>query len=432
MTPEQAPAAPRTVGYLEVLRRNPAFHNLWLGNVVSLTGDWFTTIALFAMLLEFTGRGEAVGYALISRFLPTFLFGPLAGVCADRFPRRTILLGCDLARAAIVPGFLLIRGPGDVWLAYLLSFLQLSASAFFDPAEQAATGSAVTREEIVTANTLQGITWSAMLAMGAALGGLVTGLLGRDAAFLLDAVSYLLSALFISRVRLPPRPAVPRRTDLLEILGVREVVAGLRYVLHEPNVRRVILAKAGWGLAGGGALLLYSVFGERVFPVGRSAATGIGLLYAARGVGALLGPLLARRVGGDAEAALDRAIGICFVGVMLAYGLFAWAPILPVAALALTLAHMGIATIWIFSTALMNLWVPDALKGRTFSADLSLFTLALTVSTFFTGFGLDRLHLSPRVLMGILALLLAFPALLWRLVPRRPLAGDAASTDAAS
>ena len=72
------------VGYGALLRTNKAYRRLWLGAIVSLAGDWFTTVALFSMLLEFTGKAESVGLALIARFLPAALFGPLAGVVADR------------------------------------------------------------------------------------------------------------------------------------------------------------------------------------------------------------------------------------------------------------------------------------------------------------------------------------------------------------
>ncbi len=79
-----------SVGYLELLRRNPAFRRIWLGGVVSLMGDWFTAIALFSMTLELTGKAEALGLVLIARFIPTVLFGAMAGVVADRLPRRSV------------------------------------------------------------------------------------------------------------------------------------------------------------------------------------------------------------------------------------------------------------------------------------------------------------------------------------------------------
>lgn len=402
--------AGRRIGYAELLRRNRPFRNIWLAEVVSLAGDWFTIIALTAMLLEFTGKGEAVGLALIARFMPAILFGPTAGVVADRYSRKVILVACDLSRLLVVLGFLLVRDARDVWLAYALSFAQMAISTFFDAAEQAAVGSVVSREEIVTANALQAITWSSMLSVGALLGGAVTSLVGRQTAFCIDSASYLVSAAFVSRAAIPYVARARRAGSWMAALGLHEALDGLRYVAREPGVRGVLLVKAGWGIAGGGALMLYSVFGERVFPLGHAAATGIGVLYAARGLGALLGPLVARMAGDDREDTLVRALSLCFGAMVVAYLTFAYAPVLPLAALGLCCAHMGVSTAWTFSTALLNLRVPDAFRGRTFAADTALCTAAMIVSILFTSYGLDHLGISPRHLMAVLALVLLIPA----------------------
>src|ERR1700742_5241634 len=82
----------RRVGYTELLRGNRNFRRLWLGRLVSPTGDWFNSVALFTLLLSLTGAGEAVGLVLIIKLLPQFFVGPIAGVVADRFNRKTILI----------------------------------------------------------------------------------------------------------------------------------------------------------------------------------------------------------------------------------------------------------------------------------------------------------------------------------------------------
>ena len=390
-------AATVPIGYLRLLRRNQAFRRIWMGNVVSLAGDWFTSIALFAMLLEFTHRGQAVGLVLVARFLPALVFGPFAGILVDRLPRKAIMIACDLSRAVVVLGFLFVRGPEDTWLAYGITFLQLSLSVFFDPAEQAAVGRVVSREEIITANALQGITWSTMLALGALAGGVFSELFGRRAAFGLNAATYVASAFFISRASIPgpgPRPPSP---SLWAAAGLGDFVQGVRFVAREPSVRRMILAKAGWSLTGGGALMLYTIFGERVFPVGSGAASGIGILYAARGVGAFLGPTSARLWTGDAEPALERAIGLGFPLLVLAYLALAGAPTLAAAAAAIAVAHVAASVVWTFSSALLNLRVPDAFKGRAFAIDAAVSTACLIGSTLAAAWGVDWLGMSPRL-----------------------------------
>ena len=122
-------------GYLELLARRPGYRALWLGALVSLAGDWFTLIALYALLQQYTGSGESVGLMLLTRSLPLTLFAPVAGVVADRLSRRSILVTCDLLRAVVVLGFLLVRSAEQVWLLYTLCFLQMAIAAFFEPAE---------------------------------------------------------------------------------------------------------------------------------------------------------------------------------------------------------------------------------------------------------------------------------------------------------
>jgi MFS family permease len=400
-------------GYVDVLRRNPSYRFIWLGGIVSLMGDWFTTVALYSMLLQFTGRGEAVGLALAARFMPFVLFGPAAGLFADRFHRRSVMIACDVLRALVVLGFLWVRTKEDVPIVYALTFAQLSISAFFEPAEQAAIASVVSREDIVTANALQGLTWSAMLALGALAGGVTTAWLGRDTSFLIDSASYVGSALLISRAIVPATPAAKRSATLSSMLGIGDIAQGIGLIRRDPRVRRVLGAKAGWGLAGGGLILLYAVFAERVFPLGSSAAAGLGVLYGARGLGALVGPLVARRMHGDDERWLQRAIGYSFVAMIAAFLLFAWSTQLGLAAFALFIGHMGASTIWVFSTALINIWVPNEMRGRIFATEGALLTLTMTGSALLTGHALDTWQLNPRSLVVVLAGMLLIPALGW-------------------
>src|SRR4029453_18825413 len=193
----------KPVGYIDLLRRNRSFRQLWLGQVVSQLGDWFNTIALYTIILNLTGSGRDVGLLLVARFVPSFVFGPISGVVADRFSRRTILIVSDLARAVIVLGFLFVRRADQLWIIYVLTVIQLALSTFFEPAKTAVIPSVVSDRELVPANAIASVTWSVMLTLGAAIGGIVTGRLGTDAAFIIDALTFVLSALLIARVHIP-------------------------------------------------------------------------------------------------------------------------------------------------------------------------------------------------------------------------------------
>src|SRR6202043_3526776 len=180
---------------------------------------------------------------------------------------------------------------------------------------------------------LSSATWSAMLALGASLGGLVTALAGRNVAFIVNALSFFASAGFIARTRYDATPpAAPMAQGFLALTGISDLVEGVRYVRQRSHVAALMFVKAGWGLAGG-VLLLLTIFGQRVFPVGGGSAAGIGILYGARGVGAGLGPIALRWILGQQPRRLRRTIGPAYFMVGVFYIALAAAPTLWVAAL---------------------------------------------------------------------------------------------------
>jgi MFS family permease len=408
-----APAA--RAGYVELIKRNRDFRQLWLGQVVSQMGDWFNTIALYTIVLDLTGSGRAVGLVLVARFLPSVIIGPLSGVLADRFSRRSIMIISDLLRAAVVLGFLLVRSADQLWMVYVLTVLQLLCSTFFEPARTAAIPAIVAPRDLVAANAISSATWSTMLTLGAAIGGLITGWVGTSAAFVLDSLTYLLSAALIMTVRLPRRePAAgkKKRLTVASALGLTQTLEGMKYVKKRPRVFALLMVKPAWGV-GGGILALLAVFGEKIFPVGRSTATGIGVLYAARGIGTAIGPVVARRFSGDTRAHMQRAIGISFLIGGIFYIAFGSATSFAFAIIVLIIAHTGGSVLWVYSTVLLQQTVEDNFRGRVFAAELALFTLTMAASNYATGEMLDRYHFSPRAVTIGIGLFFLLPALAW-------------------
>src|SRR5687767_4665459 len=385
-----------SVGYIELLRRNRNFRQLWLGQVVSQMGDWFNTIALYTLILDLTGSGRHVGLLLVARFVPSFLFGPLSGVVADRFSGQRIMIISDLLRAVVVLGFLFVRSADQLWIIYVLTVLQLGLSTFFEPAKTAAIPSIVEDRELVAANAISSVTWSVMLTLGAAIGGLITGWFGTDVAFVIDAGTYLLSAALIASIRVPKRKKRERqKLSLGRALGITETIEGARYVKDRPNVLALLLVKPAWGL-GGGILTLLAVFGAKIFPVGDSPATGIGVLFAARGIGTAIGPIVARRMAGEGQRRMQASIGIAFLIGGLFYMLFGTTTSFVFALIVLGIAHCGGSILWVFSTVILQRVVADNFRGRVFAAELALFTLTMAASNYATGEMLDRFGYSPR------------------------------------
>jgi MFS family permease len=403
------------VSYSALLRHNRNFRHLWFGQLVSQLGDWFNSVAVYALLLDLTGgSATAVAWMMVVQFLPIAVIGPLAGIMVDRHDRRRIMIAADLARGVLILGLLLVRRPDQVWIAYVCMAAAVTATGFFEPARTATIPNITSREELMPANTLASASWSAMLAIGAALGGAVTAFVGRDAAFGFNSLSFFASAALIASTRIPAAHAAEAGRTIHRLADLNE---GLRYVRSHRYVAALMSVKAGWGIAGG-ALLLLTMFAQREFPLASGAAAGIGLLFGARGIGAGLGGLLTKQFGHERQK-LRRVLAPSYLVYGAFYLLLAVSPNIFVAALAVLVAHAAGAVLWVASTVLLQLEVPDQFRGRVFSAELALVTLIASAATYLTAYGLDELKLSARTAASLLGLLFIVPGVAWWLMEGR-------------
>ena len=397
--------------YVKLIRENPDFRNLWLGQIVSLLGDWFNLIGSAALIATLTGSGVAISGLFVVRMLAPFLVSPVAGVVADRYDRRMILVVADLLRAGIVLCFLLVRSAEMVWLLYVLTALQLGVSGFFDPAKNAILPDVVAPQRLGAANALISATWSMMLAFGAALGGLVAGTWGVYTSFSLDAVTFLLSAFFILRVGYRTQPAQGRNGKSIGD-GVREYVEGLRYLLRERDILMIASQKGMIALAvAGGFNVVQVAIAERVFVIGEGGSLSLGIFLTVFGIGTGIGPIVARRWSGDRDGPLRQSITI-FYG-LTGIGLLVLAPLADFYSvnLGMFLRGFGGGVVWVFGTQLLLQNVPAAVRGRVFATEFAFFALASAIGAAWTGFTLDNLGIS-----GTLWLMFWFnlvPGVIW-------------------
>lgn len=379
--------------YWILLRDNRNYRLLWLGSLVSNLGDWFNLIASAALVSRLTTTGTAISYLFLARFLPLFLFSPLAGVLADRYRRRTIMIVTDLLRALIVLCFLLIRDPAHVWLLYVLTISQFVLSALFTPARSAMLANVVQPQELVAANALDSLTWSTMLALGAMLGGVVAALFGETTAFVVDAGTFLLSAWFISLI------SGVSQSDASAVVG-RGWLAfldGLRYLRNVPFVLALSLVKGGGSLVWGAINVLEVSFAEQVFPLGGDNSTAtLGIIYTISGIGTGLGPLVMRRLFGDTPIRIRWAISWGFGLMTLGLFILSLAPTLPIFILGTLVRTIGTGTLWVFSAALLQMLLPDQVRGRVFAFEFAFLTMTQSLSIFWAGYAQDTLHLNVR------------------------------------
>src|SRR5262249_46129882 len=231
----------------------------------------------------------------------------------------------------------------------------------------------------------------------------------------INALSFFASAFCINQTRFQSvPPAKVPAVGLLALTGMADLWEGIHYVRQHGHVAALMFVKAGWGLAGG-VLLLLTIFGQRVFPVGGSTAAGIGALYGARGVGAGLGPIALRWILGQQPRTLRAVIGPAYFMVAVFYVALSCSPTLPLAALAVLFAHAGGSILWVFSTVLLQMEVPDRFRGRVFAVELALVTLTSSISSYWTGWELDQRSWSPRLLAVVLGTLFVVLGVVWLL-----------------
>lgn len=400
-----------------LLARNHDFRRLWLGQVVSQLGDWFNAVAVYALLIDLTGSATAVAAMIVVQMLPNAIIGPLAGVVVDRRDRRRLMIAADLVRGVVILALLLVRDAGTIWIAYVAMGLAVVAQAFFEPARAAILPTIAPHEDLVPANSLSAATWSAMLAIGAAVGGAITAWLGRETAFVLNSMSFFASAWFIAKitVTVPVREPTAAAASAEPRPGLAE---GLVYVRQHPAVAALVSVKGAWAIAGG-VMLLLTVFGERVFRTADSTAAGIGILYAARGIGAGGGALLAKALLERGRDSMTRFIGPSYLVIGLFYMALGLAPNIWTASLAVIGAHVAGSVVWVTSTVLLQMSVPDRYRGRVFGIDFSLMTLMSALSSYLTAVGLDRFHYSPRAMAVVLGAVFFLPATPWMLWHRK-------------
>jgi predicted MFS family arabinose efflux permease len=405
--------------YFRLLRRNRNFRLLWSAQVVSELGDWFYTLAIYSLLLDLTGKASSVALALVLQLLPQTLFTPTAGVVNDRQPRKVVMIVADLARLCIVLSMLLARSPSMVWIIYPLLILETFAIAFFEPARTAVVPNICAPEDILVANTLSSTTWSINLALGAALGGVVAVVFGRDAVFVINAASFAISATLIGRMRFHEPHAEdhpPMRAK--DLVDFSPILAGIRYVRSDARRIAMLLVKAGLGVLGPG-WVLFTVMGKQYFPVHlhglsaeRSAILGMSVLLGARGVGALIGPLISATWAGRSERRLRTGILCGLLASGAGYTMLGLSKSLLLACSWTILAHMGAAVVWVFSTTLLQLTTDDRFRGRVFAAELGLAMVTLAAGAYVAGYFLDAGVPATSVATDT-GLLMLIPAALW-------------------
>jgi MFS family permease len=433
------------VTYRQLLKGNADFRRLWTGQVVSEIGDWLNSIAVLALTIQLAGPGQqgtAVAFYAIARHLPLFIFGPLAGVLADRLDRRHVMIAADCARAFLALGFVLATRLQSLPVIYIVGASLFAVSAFFNAAKRATIPNLVRgADELLTANSLSASTTAATLALGSALGGIISTFVGRDIVFILNAATFIISAEMIRRIHGSTRARrVTSETSGKGMLAVLRAAfvdfrEGLAYVRRTHVLSALFIVAAGWGLGNGVARALYSVFGAHLGEkaanglVARPTDFGISVLFIAMGIGGVLGAPIARRFNAGADDALGSRMGRSMFLDGCGLALFSLMPNLLGASIVLIAREVNFAIWWTAQQTIIMSRTEDRYGGRVFASYETLTTLMMVGSMLVSGAAADAYGIKPVAFTG--GMIIIMSGLLWFLLRRRT-GGETRARSAAS
>jgi MFS family permease len=398
--------------FWELLRGNRNYRYTWIGQVVSEIGDHFNNIAVFSLALANTRSGLVVSGIMLSRAIPAVLAGPIAGVLLDRLDRKRVMIASDAVRAIVALGFIFAIHRNGTWLLYPLSALLMFASPFFTSGRSAILPSITTPDELHTANSLTQTTQWMTLTIGAFLAGASVVQFGYGWAFAGNALSFVFSALCISRLFLPGDGFRPKRQALTENEVLRpwgEYTAGLRYMRANPLIVGIALIGVGWATGGGAAQILFSIFGELVFNRGPA---GIGIIWGCAGIGLLVGGVVGHRLGERLSFnGYKRAVVVCYIVHGGAYILFSQMRNFRAALIfiAVSRAAVGVSSVLNFSQLLRH--VANEYRGRVFATMESMVWSTMMVSMMLAGIASQ--YYDPRSIGAVAGVLSSTTAIFW-------------------
>jgi len=409
---------------MQLLRRNRSFRRLWTGQVISELGNWFNFIAALGLVRVVSNAApEVTTILLIVRLIPFTLFAPLAGAFVDRWSRRTTMIATDFLRLVVALGFLFVRRPEDLWIAYLCTALLSFFGAFFEAAKNAAVPNITGERDLLAGNALMFSSRFLLMSLGAALGGWTAARVGYHAAFIINAVSFLASAY---SVWLVPEEENKQSDSTAVVTGRAkqkrsywsDIREGWSYIINHRPVATILGANILWATGGGAINLVSDRLGALVFAVHDNVSpdTAVAALYFAGGVGLFVGMMIARRVGAYFEL---KGTTVGFIGWSLLIqgvicSLIGVMPNVWLAGVAFMFSRVLLGAEFAVQETLLMRLVPDYLRGRVSTTDRAGEMLIWSLSTAISGWSLH--YITPRCLAVVTSLLSGTSGIAWLLL----------------
>ena len=378
-----------------LLRRNRDVRLVFGAQVVSFLGDWFAFVALAGLVEDVTNSRFLVSLVLVSMTIPGLFMSPIAGSFADRFDRRKILIIVSILQA-FAALLLLLHSVAGIWITFLAQCLIAALASFVGPSTSASVPNLVDNEDdLRKTNALFGSTWGVMLAVGAALGGLFAAIFGRNAAFIANAVSFVVAGLLFAGVKRPMQSERTQNSNKGRVRPIADMKEAINVAKKDPVILALLCSKMTFAV-GAGIVSQLAVLASNVFNVGDS---GRGLLIGVRGIGSGLGPILGARIAGRDMAKLLKVCGyaglifaVCYVGAALS-------PFIGMAAVFIALAHLSGGAQWTLSTLGLQMESPDHVRGRVMAGDMAMVNTMIGFTSILAGLTSQFIGVRPAIII---------------------------------
>jgi MFS family permease len=378
-----------------LLRRNRDVRMVFGAQIVSYLGDWFAFVALAGLVEDVTDSRFLVSLVLVSMTIPGLFMSPIAGSFADRFDRRKILIVVSILQA-FAALLLLLHSAAGIWITFVAQCLIAALASFVGPSTSASVPNLVDNDDdLRKTNALFGSTWGTMLAVGAALGGVFAAVFGRNAAFIANAVSFVVAAILFAGVKRPMQSERTQNSNKGRVRPLADMKEAINVAKKDPVILALLCSKMTFAV-GAGIVSQLAVLASNVFNVGDS---GRGLLIGVRGIGSGLGPILGARIAGRDMAKLLKVCGyagivfaVCYVGAALS-------PFIGMAAVFIALAHLSGGAQWTLSTLGLQMESPDHVRGRVMAGDMAMVNTMIGFTSILAGLTSQFVGVRPAIII---------------------------------
>ncbi|MBX3289430.1 MAG: MFS transporter [Acidobacteria bacterium] len=410
----------RSLTYTELIRTNRNFRNLLGGQVVAELGAWFNFIAVLGLIRTISGASAlAAGTFFICRILPFAFASPFAGTFVDRFSRRTVMIAADLARVGIALAFLLVTSPENLWIAYAATVMLSLFGAFFEGAKNATTPNLTGKEGLLAGTALIFSTRFLLMAIGSALGGWAASIFGYQAAFVINAMSFLVSAYLIWMI---PEEATrddetaKRMSDKENRSSfLTEMREGIHYAFRNHFALTILMMNVIWAIGGGAVNIIFERGGGVYFAglEARDPDRAVAMLWTASGIGLAAGMLIAHRTSLYLDLR-NRHSTFIWVTLVLHGILFAIAGLMPTLLLFsvfVFLSRLLIGVEYAIQETLFQRSLPDQIRGRISTIDRGAELTMFGISSYVAAAMMYLI--SPMTLTIISGIISALAGIVW-------------------